>query len=61
MIELTSEQIAHYRRHGFLVVSDLLTGGEMQASIDHEASGSMSIHVVNQSLATSPAPLTRRC
>ena len=39
MIELSSEQIAHYRRYGFLVVPDLLTAAEVQAFVDHEASG----------------------
>ncbi len=39
MIELASEQTAHYHRHGFLVVPDMLTGGEVQAVVDHEASG----------------------
>ena len=43
MIELSSEQIAHYRRHGFLVVPDLLTGDEVQAFVDHEASGNAQV------------------
>ncbi len=43
MIELSREQIAHYGRHGFLVVPDLLTRDEVQAFLDHEASGNAQV------------------
>ena len=43
MIKLSTEQVAHYRRDGFLVVPDLLTADEVQAFIDHEASGNAKV------------------